>query len=411
MGLAFLRSIIVARGLGIQFYGIYVLISSFVTALQDFFNLNIGAAFIKFGGEFKAENRTDKIVALAKYCLFATTISALLSVLLIVTLVIFTYSTFVTTPGLEVYVVLYSIADIVTFFDPLGKSMLRLYYKFKVNSIVQTITSALEVIVIAIVIFVFPKDLKSFFIAVVSIKITNMFINNGLMFYELRHEFLPHLKCKMNLVKGRMKEILGFVFANSLTKTLQTVIWQGDVLLLGAMAGPAPVAFYNIGKRLSLVAMVIIDPFTFGIYPQLSRLLAEKRFAETKTMLINLTKAVLYPSLVLIPLLFFFRFSIIELFYGSEYIPGGNPFIISVVGTFVVTLCFWNQPFLQSIGMVRFRLLVHAFGIVAGGMTAFMLIPSMSASGLAIGVVVAKSIINLLLTKATYSHLKKNIQN
>ena len=40
--LAFVKSIIIARALGIELFGNYVLIVAFVGTIQEFFNLNIG---------------------------------------------------------------------------------------------------------------------------------------------------------------------------------------------------------------------------------------------------------------------------------------------------------------------------------------------------------------------------------
>jgi hypothetical protein len=49
--LTFVKSIIIARGLGADLYGNYVLVVAFVGTIQEFFNLNIGAAVIKFGAD------------------------------------------------------------------------------------------------------------------------------------------------------------------------------------------------------------------------------------------------------------------------------------------------------------------------------------------------------------------------
>lgn len=411
--LTFLRSIIIARGLGIEFYGIYVLITSFVTATQDFFNLNIGTAFIKYGGDFKAENREDKIVALAKGCILGTLITACLSVMLITLLVTFAYDRVISRPGLETFIILYAIADVATFFDPMGRSVLRLYYKFKVNAIVQSITSALEVIVVAIVILIYPKQLEPFFIAFVSVKILNMLLNNGIMVYEMRNELLPYIKAPLSLLKDQWRSIGGFVAGNSLTKTLQTIITQGDVLLLGAMAGPAPVAYYNIGKRLANMTLVAMDPFTYSIYPQLARLLAEKKFKETKLMLVKLTRSLFYLSAVLFVIMFFIREPFIQLLYGKDYLPGADSFIILLFGILASTVFFWNQSFVQSIGKIRYRFWVHLAAILSGLFLAWLLIPVWGTVGLALGVASAKILITICfgITAVKYLNQKPELTN
>lgn len=406
-GAAFLRSIIIARGLGVEFYGIYVLITTFVSAMQDFFNLNVGAAFIKFGAGYKAENRNDKMIALAKGCLLATLVTATISVATVCLLVSMAYDKFVTTPGLETYIILYAIADIATFFDPVGRSFLRLFYKFKANAIVQSTTVTIEFLTVATVVLIFPQDLKLFFIALVSVKIFNMLVNNGWMIYELRKEFMPHIGSKISLLKNQWKEISGFVLGNSITKTLQAVISNGDVLLLGAMTGPSVVAFYNVGKKLANAALSIFDPLVSGLYPQLANLLYQKRYEETKVMLLKLTRTILFSFLIILPVLFFIRYPLISFIYGTEYVSGADPFFVCSLAVAVASVFFWNQSYMQSAGLIRFRLFVHILAIVAGGLTAWLLIPHFSAVGAALGVLVARIVLNIFFTTRAFNHLEE----
>jgi O-antigen/teichoic acid export membrane protein len=409
--LVFLKSIVIARGLGVEFYGVYALIAAFVVTVQDFFNLNIGNAFIKFGAEFKTNERGDQVMALIKACLLATAVTATLSVLLISILVSFAYESFVEVPDLEWYIVFYAIADVATFFDPMGRSILRLYYKFKVNSFVQTITAVLEFIVITLTIFIYPKDLQAFFIAVVVSRIINTLINNGAGFYELRHELIPHLSAKMSLLTGRYREISGYIFGNSLSKTLRTLMNQGDVLLLGALTGPSQVGFYAVAKRMANMVGVISDPFTMSVFPQFSLLLSEKKFSDIKVMLNRITRNTILPAVLLLIISMLLSEWVITLAFGEEYSSAAGPFRICIIGSVLTSLFFWNQSLMQSFGLIAFRFYVYLGAVIAGGLTSyFILVPEFGTLGMAAGMVFTKVITIITFTFAGYSKLNRSIE-
>ena len=62
VGLAFLRSIVIARGLGAEILGIYTVIIAFVVTVQEILKLNVPLGIIKYGAHFISEDRHDKLV-------------------------------------------------------------------------------------------------------------------------------------------------------------------------------------------------------------------------------------------------------------------------------------------------------------------------------------------------------------
>jgi len=408
--LVFIKSIVIARGLGVEFYGIYALIVAFVITVQDFFNLNIGNAFIKFGAEFKAEERKDKVVALMKACVYATMVTASLSVILIAFLINFSYDSFVDQPGLEWYILLYAVADVATFFDPMGRSILRLYYKFKMNSIVQTATAIIEFTLVTAAIFLWPTNLEAFFTAVIIAKLINTVINNGIGVWELREEIFPFINSKVSLIRDRFKEIGGYVIGNSLSKSLRTLMNQGDVLILGALMGPSNVAFYAVAKRMANMIGVISDPFTMSAFPQFSVLLAEKKSKEIKMMLIKITKAATLPAIVFVIASLIFSELVIELAFGKDYLPAANPFKILIIGSVLSSLFFWNQSIMQSFGLIALRFYVYLITILFGGLISYyLLVPQSGTVGMAWGLVITKSIIIITFTFVAVRKLNRSI--
>lgn len=405
--MSFFKSIVVARGLGVEFYGIYILISNFVLTIQDFFDMNIDAGIIRFGAIYRSNSRMDKLISLIKLSVLSILISSVVSIILIIVLISFFYDKYVPQQGLEMFIILFAIADLSSFFDPLGKSLLRLYYKFKVNSIIQSLSSLLELIVIAITIFIFKTDLKAFFISLIIARILTAAAYLGGMWWELKVELRPHLSSKISLIKDQYREIFVFMTGNAMTRTLVTLINRGDVLLLGSLAGPASLAFYNLSKRLANMFMVIADPFAQGIYPQISYLLAEKKYPELKLMLIKLTRSIALPLALSLPLMYFVHEWFISFIYGSEYSNASKPFVLLYFASILSTVFFWNQSFLLGIGFIKTRFAIILAAALVGFSVSYILIPEYADVGMAIGNLILRALQFSCMTFFAFHFLNK----
>lgn len=395
-GLAFLRSVIIARGLGPGIYGTYAIVVAFVGLIQEFLNLNIGTALIKFGAVYHTENRNDKLMAFVKSGLLVSFIMAVFSVIVIALLCFISYDTFIDKPDLEWFIICYAIAASITYVNSISKSMLRLHYKFRMSSIIQMIMDVVETLAIALAVFIYPKNLNVFFVAIIVTRFLNGFICNLLAYYELKNELMPHLSAPMVLIKDEKKSIMDFIFGNSIGNSLKTIISQGDILLLGILTSPQQVGFYAVAKKLAYSVLTLSDPLVSSIYPQLSKLLAEKKFKEMKNMLVRITSIAMVPGFIFIVATFFLNEWIIKTVYGPEYLPATQAFFYFVIGAVLGASTFWTLPLVQSLGIVRIRIKVYIATIIIGTTLAYILVPTMHNAGMALALMIT-NIMNMLI--------------
>lgn len=395
-GLAFLRSVIIARGLGPGIYGTYAIVVAFVGLIQEFLNLNVGTALIKFGAVYHTENKNDKLMAFVKSGLLVSFVMALVSIVVIAVLSFISYSTFIDKPDLEWFIISYAVAASITYVNSISRAMLRLHYKFRMSSVIQMIMDVVETVAIAIAVIVYPKDLNVFFVAIIITRFLNGFICNLLAYYELKQELLPHLSAPMNLIRNERKTILDFIFGNSIGNSLKTVISQGDILLLGILTSPQQVGFYSVAKKLAYSVLTLSDPLVQSIYPQLSLLLAEKKYTEMKNMLVRITSIAMIPGLIFIVATFFLNEWIIKTVYGVEYLPATQAFFYFVIGAVLGATTFWTLPLVQSLGIVKIRIKVYIATIIFGSAIAYLLIPTMHNAGMALALLIT-NVMNMLI--------------
>lgn len=410
-GLAFLRSIVIARGLGPEIYGTYAVVVTFVGLVQELLNLNTGTALIRFGASYHVEGRNDKLIALVKSSVRLSAWAAFISISIISFISFFSYTTIVSKPGLEWFIIFYAIAASITYLNSISRGMLRLYYKFRISSLIQMVMDVLETIVITIAVFWYPKDLNVFFVAIILTRFLNGFICNLIAYYELRSEIKPYLSASDEVISEDKKTIKGFVLGNSLGNTLQTVINQGDVLLLGWLSNAAEVGFYLVSKKLAYSIFTLTDPLVQSIYPQLSKLLAEKKFIEVRKMLYKITAIGFIPGLLFFIGAYFLDEWIIGTLYGKAYLASASSFLFFVISAVFGAAMFWALPLVQSLGMVKIRLQAYVVTIVLGTVLAFWLVPLYQSAGMALALFVTKMLNLFIFLLAAHRRLREIEKN
>ncbi len=407
-GLTFVRAIIIARGLGAELFGIYTVIVAFIATVMEIFNLNLITPVIRYGAQYKSENRPDKTVALIKLALLTTLIISLISIFVITILTFLTYNTFIKAPGLEWFSISYSVTASILLFNQVSRGALRLYFKFKLNSIIQIIMDVAELSLVACALFIFPQQLEYFLVAILISRLINGTIPTVAAFKELLPEFKDHLKAPIALLNDQFKTIRIFVINNSLARTVQSLINNGDVLLIGILSeSPSQAAFYAVGKKLAWTILTITDPFSNSVYPQFCKLYAENQSKDIMKMVIKLTSLAAIPAVVFLLVSVFLNEWIITLFFGDQYLGAATTFSLLTGASLLYAMFFWIQPLLQALDLVSSRLYVSLMGLAIGIVSAYLLIPRYGSDGMAITMVLINVIMPGFFITFAFKKLRK----
>ncbi len=408
-GLAFLRSILIARGLGAETLGAYAVIIAFVVTIQEIVKLNVALGVIQFGAKYIQEKRLDKVVSLLKGSVLTSLVFGGISVLIVGIISFFTYDYFFSIKGLHIIIILYAIVNSLSFIDNIGRCSLKIFYKFKINAIVQIVMDTFEFIMVAICIYLYPKNIEYFFYTAIITKFINSLICNIAIYIELKVELKGYLNSKISLLKNQYKELSNFVVGNSFSNTLKTFMNQGDVLLLNMFSSTAAVGVYTVSKKLAYSILTITDPLTTSSYPQLAHLSAQRKYNDLLVMLKKITKALIIPIIIFLFLAYIFRNDVTTKIYGSEYIHAGNPFFIHLLGAAQGALFFWSLPLIQSMGLTRIRIYGYIIALISQAIITFLLAPRIGASGAAIGLLVGNLITTLIFLYFSFQRIKNNI--
>ncbi|MDQ3051133.1 MAG: oligosaccharide flippase family protein [Bacteroidota bacterium] len=409
-GLTFIRGIVIARGLGAELFGVYTVLVAFINTVMELLNLNLMTPIIKFGSQYKSAKRPDKLVALIKSSMIATLAIGIASVLVITVLTYTSYDVFIKTPGLEWFAIAYSIVAGFLLFNHINRGVLRLYFKFKLNSIVQIIMDVAELLLVTLALFIYPNELKYFLIAILTSRFINFIIPAIAAYRELLPEFRSHLQASVSLIREDFKSIRIFTLNNSFARTVQSLINNGDVLIIGVLASsPAQAGYYAVGKKLAWAILTLFDPLTNSIYPQLCKLIDEGQVKGISKMLIKMTGIAAVPATLFIIIAFFFNEIIITTVFGKDFLEASSTFALLTVASLLYSLFFWMQPLLQALNMTGLRLRVSLIGLITGIAAAYFLIPTYGADGMAVTMIIMNVVMPAIFLYFVVNKMKSEI--
>ena len=398
--ISFLGSIIIARGLGADLFGKYTILITLVATIQQFVNFNIGSAVIKFGAEYKAAGQFSKLALLVTGSYAFTALTAIASIGIVAISATLLYDLFFDVPGLNALLVIYAVGTAFSFLDALSKALLRLFYKFKINAVINVVMAFIELIVVAITLYFYPRDLFVLIIALAGTKALNAFICFGAAYWELRPELGPLSRPSWSDILDQGKEMWGFVLGTSGSNSLKRLVKRGDVLLLGILASSTEIAYYAIAKKLATSILAITDPLSYSIYPQLATLVSQGKLAQLKKMLRNVTVLLSLPFLAFILLAILLGEQIITLAYGVEFAGAGGALLFVLAATSVEAVLFWTVSLLNSFNLVAVRFKVYTVGALLGLLLAWLLVPSYGAAGMGVAILCMN-----LLIQASFAYV------
>jgi len=310
-------TIIIARMLLPELFGLYSLAISTIFLVSSFSDLGLGSALITFVSKSLGKNNFTKAKAyfkqLAKFKIYLLIISSII----LISLAYFLSEVYYKKPiffallagGLYIPIFGFSV-----FLENLFKSS----NNFKYPLIKEIIVQVSRFVLVPFGIFIFLKftlSNKTIVAGIVLILVLCYFF--GLLFLGLSaKKKLPFLNYKKSpLSKKEKKELWKFIFP--LTATALSGIFFGyiDIIMLGYFVSEEFIGYYSAAFSLISSASVIIGFMGMAMFPLFSRLKGK----DLERIFLNTTRITLLISLTVSAITFIFTTFIVKLVYGAEY--------------------------------------------------------------------------------------------
>ncbi len=391
--IVFARSIVIARGLGVEKFGTFTVLTTLVITVQEFFNLNVGSTVIKFGADYLAQEQRSELDAVFSLGFWGQLLVGFTSVPAVILIGVASYDLLVQVPGLQLLILILAVTRALAFLEEPCAAALRLFYRFKLNALLNITTAVLSLIFVVVALYLKPGSLTTLILAVAagSIVRTALLVFSAL--WELRGGLSLTSPRRVAALRAQWKRTRYFVLGTSGSNTLKRFMNKGDVLLLSALSTPTEVGFYAVGKKIAAMLKVLADPLAMTIYPQIASLVAKRRVKDVKRLCMNGSLSFLVPVLVLIPVMYFFGERLISTGFGADYSESWTVALLVVIAASIHVVLFWSVALLNSLELVGIRFAVYAIASIAGCAVAFVLVDEHGADGMGFAVIAMNAII------------------
>ena len=338
-----------ARGLGLEQFGIFVLLQTYVQVIMALATFQSWQAVIRYGAICIEKNDVPAFQSLVKF----TTLLDVAGVVVGSAIGYFAAPLIGPYVGWSEQVIAYaqpfSLAILFTILaTPTG--LLRLYDRFALLSAQSTVTPLVRLIGIGLAVFFhapFWVYLAAWFVANVA---------GGVVLFYMgwreahRNGWLKGMTRSLSGLTASHGGIWRFAIFSNLHASLLIVTGQMSTFLVGIVAGPAAAGLFKIGRDAATAIARPADLLNQSIYPEFARLGSRDEWRDFKRLILR-GVAVAGSAAAFVWVFSFFagRF-FISMFFGAAFAEAYWPLVL-LVATAGVTLCgFPMEPALYAMG-------------------------------------------------------------
>ena len=380
LGLSFITTVIIVRHITQSEYGIYSLAVTIIGIVIILSLLGLGGGVARYIGYFKGKDDVGRISAVGSSSVkFALMAAIPLSLLLFFTSDLIAVKIF-HSPELSLPLRILAIGlpfsvltrIFISIFRGLEKVAVGVYFA-------NLLLPCIFLVSILAVIFWWGSGFTGVIYAYLA---SILFTFIAISIYTRKRLPFPLIGKKRS--SPVVKELLFFSLPLLATGTVGIIMNYTDTLMLGNMMMPGDVGLYNTAIPLARLLALPVSALLIIYTPVISGLYARNLMNEIKRNYVIITKWISFLALPLFLVLFLFPETILNFFYGSDYIPASTALRILALGQLINVFLGPNGSTLISIGKVKKD--IHLVIVCAGVnvVSNILLIPPLGIAGAAI---------------------------
>lgn len=388
--LAGLETIILARFLGLEMFGVFSIIVAYVKLLNNFFDFRVWETTVKYVGEYWENREAEKTKSIIKFSYTIDLVTGLVAFCISVALAKVANEYFIGSEHGFIYIVIYSVSLLVSTANTTSDSILRVFSRFRSIAFTNSFEIFIRVIMVAIVLLA-GYSIKGVLVAYVLANIAGFITRQVIVNEILRtNELEGWIYSGFGIIRERLREISWFLLNTSFMGTLKMANESYLALLaLGYFTGKDAAGLYKVARSIVKAMARFVDPVYETIYPKLVSLKEQRSLDRfTEIMKYSLSTMMKFAVPVALLVVIFAEF-IIDLFFGAQYLPASNTMRVLTIAIVINHLTFWINPALLAVGKPGKRSVLEIMTALIYIASLLILVQQMSLLGAAFAFLIA----------------------
>lgn len=362
-GAAFLQTLLLARYLGVEGYGLLALLMTYFQFVGQFVSFNMWEVVTKYGAEFMVAGKRKELLAATKLGYAAEVVAGALTGLICVWGSTLAVDAFFHAPTATSLIVAYAPIILFTFIDNTSNAILRIHAQFKIMAL-RDITFAFFRLASLVGVLLVSPGLRQVITVLLLNALALTLLNVVLSFRLLSCSPQEFYRARLTMLLPHRRALLSFVVNNYFSQCWSMIIGSADVLFLGYFRNPGEVGLYRMGKNFFNLLMRLVEPFYMVIYPDLAKLWASMHYSSFLGLVKRssiLVAAIVTPLalsvIILIPY-------VLKYAVGSEFLDAVEPTRILICGAWVAAVFFWTRPAVLAMDKAHIPAIINFFNML-----------------------------------------------
>ena len=373
--LVFVQSILAARLLGVEIFGLITIVMTVVTTVNRLFSFRMGEFVIRFfGKELTEGNLPDagNVVKTAAMIEGITSVLAFISLWLLAPLGATYFAKDPTSVGL---IRLFGIAILANITTETATGILQATNQFKKQAALTLVNSVVTLLIITIA-FVLKGNILTVLWAYLAGKFIMGLGPILLAWFSLKRELGAGWWQEKYSRPDSLKEMLKFAFSTNLSGTIKLLVSESEPLWVGLFLNTQAVGLYKIALNVVNPLMMPITPMIDTTFPEIARSVVLKKWQQLKQLLRRTTIiAASWTGFVVLLMVILGKW-IIRIAYTEPFTPAYPALMILLAGFGFSNIFFWNRKLLLAFGRANIPLLILAAAAALKIGLSFWLVPA-----------------------------------
>ena len=348
--LSMVQSILAARLLGVAGFGILGTITVFTSLVNNFASFRMSELVIKYVGHFSETGDRDRAAAVFKAAATMEMGASLFAFLLIVLLAPLGARYFAKDPGMAGYFVVYGLIVIANLISESSTGLLQIFDRFRPMAVLAVVQNLFVLAVTALVYLAHGSFLGILLAYLGGKTIGAVGLTWAALAEATRRWGRGWWRSPLGLLRPQARELAHFAISTNLSGSLSLITKDSELLWVSLLRSPLEAGYYKLAFGLANLAQMPVQPLPQATYPELSREVARKNWANVRSVLKQ--GSILaggYTLAITLGLLLLGR-PLIQILYKPEFLPAYPALLILLAGFLVANTFYWNRIALLAVG-------------------------------------------------------------
>ena len=373
--MSMLQSILAARLLGPSMFGVLGALTQFTSVLNRFASFRIDELVVRYVGHYEEADDQPRAAATFKLAAALEISGSILAFGLIWLLAPLGSRFFVHDPQMVQWFRIYGLIVLFNLIYESATGVLQIFDRFRVIAITMAAQSVLTLVLITLAV-IFRQGLMAVVLAYMAGKaLGSLVITAAALRTAAQVWGVDWWRTPLGLLKSERRSMLTFAFSTNLSSTVSLLAKDSEVLWVSAFLGTTEAGYYKTALALTNLLQIPVSPLPKVTFPELSREIARKHWANVRYVLKQGSRLAAGYSLPVMLTLVLFGRPILSLTYGADYLPAYPALVILLIGYTFTNIFYWNRVALLAFARPVFPTLVNLSGALIKIALIFALVP------------------------------------